>query len=133
MAAPTLTLAGHSLNDGTNYQLRGQVFIEPLRVSYNEATSYYDAAAKQTDVRTKGLSTVRFSLLVKGSSLSNLDTNLDNLDSWVLAGGTLALSQDAVTLLSCSVGPSTPPVRVYDPFFGTQFRAYAEVELVRTT
>ena len=132
--ALTFTLAGHNFNDGSSYVLDADTLeIDQLTVTTNEIATYIDGSTVQTAVVTKGAASVRFTLLIEGTTAALVDTAFDNLVSWVLAGGTLIVSDGATSVLNCTVGVSQPPTRTITNAYLLNHHCTADVELRRLT
>lgn len=80
MAAPTFTLDGLNLNDGTSYTLLPNVELGARVKTWDEQRSYAGGVA-QTDVSEAYLVPATFSILVQGTSEENLATKVGAINT----------------------------------------------------
>ena len=131
--ARVVTLAGHALNDGTTYSIDGEIVAEELGVSFTIVDNASDGSQQQVNVKTKVPSNIAFALIVQSTTSALLNTAWSNLVAWVKAGGAFVVIDNGTTVLSCTCGASTPPVRHYGGSDYFKFWTATTVELVRLT
>lgn len=130
-----ITLDGLNINDGTTYTVLNEgVNLSQAQTTWDEVASYSSGDNAQVNVSVKkALIPVSIPMMVKGTSVSNLNSNLETLFAKVDActfAAPLTLSWEGESF--SIVYSSRPAEIVRDPQYQLGFKARFTLTLTRT-
>jgi hypothetical protein len=124
-----ITLGSLNINNGSTYfVLNKGVNLGTNQTTFDEVPNYSGAANAQTNVQRGHLIKMTIPMMVKGTSVSNLLSNLNSLWTEVdKATNTLTWDSESFTI----VYSSRPETIERDEFFQLGFQARFTLELMR--
>ena len=131
MAAPTVSFDSLDINDGTKYSVLEGSYLGAVVVTFDEMRSY-SGAVTQTNVSSANLIEVTIPLMVKGSSVSNLRSNINALNTKIsgcTAASPKALVFDGVTYSIVASSQVAPPLT---QSYQNKYIAFLDLVLNRT-
>jgi len=131
MSAPTVTFDSLNINDGAKYGVLEGSYLGAPVVTFDEVRSY-SGAVTQTNVSSANLIEVTIPLIVKGSSVSDLRSNINALNTKIsgcTAASPKALVFDGVTYSIVASSQVAPPLT---QSYQNKYIAFLDLVLNRT-
>ena len=130
MAAPTVTFDGLNINDGTKYSVMPGANLGAKVTTYNEYIGY-DGTAKQANVMRAALVPMVIPLMVMGTSVSDLRTNVAALNTKIDACGPSSPKTLAFDGVNYSIVASSQVSPTLEQSYQNKFFCFADLVLNR--